>query len=73
MAELVRDVTRMVGLAYQQAEMATRKTSVIHAFLDALPGPAIETRLHVIKGRLCTLQKAVAYVTRSTPFYSQRG
>ena len=43
--------------------MATRETLSINAFLDALPGQAIETRLHVIKGRPRTLQEAVAYST----------
>ena len=63
MAELGRDIARLVNLAYPQADMATRETLSINAFLDALPGPAIETRLHVIKGRPRTLQEAVAYAT----------
>ena len=32
--------------------------------MDALPGQAIEIRLHVIRGQPKTLQKAVAYVMR---------
>ena len=50
MAVLGRDIARLVQLAYPQADMATRETLSINAFLDALPDPAIETRLHVIKG-----------------------
>ena len=63
MAELGRDIARLVNLAYPQADVATRETLSINAFLDALLGPAIETRLHVIKGRPRTLQEAVAYAT----------
>ena len=63
MAEMGRDIARLVNLAYPQADVATRETLSINAFLDALPGPAIETRLHVIKGRPRTLQEAVAYAT----------
>ena len=63
MADLGRDLARLVQLAYPQADMATRETLAINAFLDALPGPAIEIRLHVIKGRPKTLQEAVAYAT----------
>ena len=63
MVELGRDIARLVQLACPQADMATRETLLINAFLEALPGPAIETRLHVIKGRLHTLQEAVAYAT----------
>ena len=63
MAELGRDLARLVQLAYPQADPTTRETLAINAFLDALPGPAIETRLHVIKGRPRTLQEAVAYAT----------
>ena len=64
MAELGRDIARLVNLAYPQADVATRETLSINAFLDALPGPAIETRLHIIKGRPRTLQEAVTYVTK---------
>ena len=63
MAELGRDIVRLVNLAYPQADVATRETLSINAFLDALLGPAIETRLHVIKGRPRTLQEVVAYAT----------
>ena len=35
----------------------------INSFLKALPGPASEMKLHVIKGRPCTLQEAVTYAT----------
>ena len=63
MAELGRDIVRLVNLAYPQSVMATRETLSINAFLDALRGPAIETRLHIIKGRPRMLQEAAAYAT----------
>ena len=49
-----RDLARLV-LAYPQVDTATRETLAIHAFLDSLAGPAIEMRLHVIKGRPRTM------------------
>ena len=63
MEDLGRDLTSLVQLVYLQADTATRETLEIKAFLDALRGLAIETRLHVIKGRPRMLQKAVAYAT----------
>ena len=36
----------------------------MNTFLDALPGPAIETRLYVITGRPRMFQEAVAYATK---------
>ena len=42
MADLERDVARLVKLAYQSVDGA--------AFLDALPGLASEIKLHVIRG-----------------------
>ena len=43
--------------------MATREVIRIHAFLQALPRPASEMKLHVIKERLRTLQEAIAQAT----------
>ena len=43
MAELRRDIVRLVNLAYPQVDVATRETLSINAFLDALPGPARDT------------------------------
>ena len=61
LADLGRDIARLTRLAYPNADQATRETIGINAFLDSLPGPAIEIRLHVIKGHPATLQEAVAY------------
>lgn len=63
MADLGRDVARLVRLAYPTADAATREIVGINSFLDALPGPALEMKLHVIKGRPRTLQEAVAHAT----------
>lgn len=61
LSDLSRDIARLTRLAYPNADMATRETIAINAFLDSFPGPAIEMRLHVIKGHPTTLQEAVAY------------
>ena len=61
LAILGRDIARLTRLAYPTADQATRETIGINMFLDALPGPAIEIRLHVMKGHPQTLQEAVAY------------
>ena len=61
LVDLGRDLARLTRLAYPNADPATRETIGINAFLDSLPGPAIEIRLHVIKGHPATLQEAVAY------------
>ena len=61
LADLGRDIARLTRLAYPNADQATRETIGINAFLDSMPGPAIEIRLHVIKGHPATLQEAVAY------------
>lgn len=58
---LGRDIARLVRLAYPTADVNTRETIGINAFLDALPGSALEIRLHVVKGRPLTLQQAIAY------------
>ena len=63
LADLGRDIARLTRLAYPSADQATRETIGINAFLDSLPGPAIEIRLHVVKGHPNTLQEAVAYAT----------
>ena len=61
LTSLGRDIARMVRFAYPTADDGTRETIGINAFLDALPGSAMEIRLHVVKGRPRTLQQAVAY------------
>ena len=61
LVDLGRDIARMTRLAYPNADQATRETISINAFLDSLPGPAIEIRLHVMKGQPTTLQEAVAF------------
>ena len=60
LAELGRDIARLTRLAYPQADNITRETIGINAFLDSLPGPAMEIRLHVTKSHPPTLQEAVA-------------
>ena len=61
MVDLGRDVAKLVRLAYPMADAATREVIGINSFLEALPGPASEMKLHIIKGRPCTLQEAVAH------------
>ena len=56
MVDLGRDVAKLVRLAYPTADAATRGVISINSFLEGLPGPASEIKLHVIKGRPCTLQ-----------------
>ena len=63
MTDLGRDIARLVRLAYPTADLATREVIGINAFLEALPGPASEMKLHVIKGRPRSLQEAVAHAT----------
>ena len=63
MVDLGRDVARLVRLAYPTADVATREVIGINTFLESLPGPATEMRLHVIKGRPRSLQEAVAHAT----------
>ena len=63
MANLGRDVAKLVRLAYPTADPATREVIGINTFLEALPGPASEMKLHVIKGRPRSLQEAVAHAT----------
>jgi len=61
LSELGRDIARLVRLAYPMADQGTREAIGINAFMDAMPGPAIEIRLHVIRGQPQTLQQAVAH------------
>ena len=63
MVDLGRDIAKLVRLAYPTADTATREVIGINAFLEALPGPASEMKLHVIKGRPRNLQEAVAHAT----------
>ena len=49
-SDLGRDIGKMVRLAYPTADQNTREVIGINSFLDALPGPASEMKLHVIKG-----------------------
>ena len=46
---------------YPQANQATKEAIGINALMDSLPGPAVETRLHVIRGQPTNLQQAMAY------------
>ena len=63
MVDLGRDVAKLVRLAYPTVDVATREVMGINFFLEALPGPSSEMKLHVIKGRPRTLQEAVAHAT----------
>ena len=58
--ELGREIARLVRLAYPRADQATREQIAINAFSDSFPGPAIEIRLHIIRGQPQTLQEAIA-------------
>ena len=62
MANLQRDIAKLVRHAYSAADTATREVMGINAFLEALPRPALQMKLYVIKERPCTLQEAVAHV-----------
>jgi hypothetical protein len=63
MITLGRDVAKLVRLAFPTADAATREVIGVNAFLDAIPGPASEIKMHVIKGRPKTLQDAVSHAT----------
>ena len=63
MVDLGRDIAKLVRLAYPTADPSTRDVIGINSFLEALPGPASEMKLHVIKGRPRNLQEAVAHAT----------
>ena len=58
--DLGRDIARLIRLAYPKADTATRETIGVNAFLDAIPGPAIEVRLNVLRGHPSTILEAVA-------------
>ena len=45
------DNAPLVPLAYPQANQDTKEAIGINGLMDSLPRPAIETRLHVIKGQ----------------------
>ena len=47
-------------IAYPLADQAIRETIGINAFINAMPGPAIEIQLHIICGQPKSLQEAVA-------------
>ena len=63
MAELGREIAKLVRLSHPTADQATREVIGINSFLEALPGPVSDMKLHVIKGRPRTLQEAVAHAT----------
>ena len=48
MANLGRDIAKLVPQAYPKADTATREVIGINAFLEALPRPASEMKLHLI-------------------------
>ena len=59
MADLRWDVSRLIRLAYMLADGFTRDVIGVNAFLDALPGPASEIKLHVIWGWKLTFDEGV--------------
>ena len=63
MANLRWDIAKLVQQAYPTADMATCEVIGINAFPEALPGPASEMKLYVIKGRPRALQEAMAHAT----------
>ena len=64
MAHLGGKVARLVKVAYLKVDGSTREVIGAHAFLDALPGPASEMKLHMICGPLMNQQEAVAYAMK---------
>ena len=60
LSDLGHDIMRLVKLAYPSADAETRETVAISAFLDALPGNAMETRLSVLRTRPRTMLEVVA-------------
>ena len=64
---------QLVRLAYPTADAATREVIGINSFLEALPGPASEMKLYVIKGRPRTLQEVVAHATEVQENFSEAG
>ena len=63
MADLGQDVARLVRLAYLTANGSTREVIGVHAFHDALPGPASKIKLSTIWGQPRNLQEAVGNAT----------
>ena len=64
MVDLLRDVAKFVRLAYPTADAAIGEVIGINSFLEALPGPASEMKLYIIKERPPTLQEAVVHATK---------
>ena len=60
LSDLGRDIVRLTKLAYPTADPETRETIAISAFLDALPGNAMETRMSVLRARPKTMLEVVA-------------
>ena len=60
LSDLGRDIVRLTKLAYPTADPETRETVAISAFLDALPGNAMETRMSVLRARPRTMLEVVA-------------
>ena len=60
LSDLGRDIVRLTKLAYPTADTETRETVAISAFLDALPGNAMETRMSVLRARPRTMLEVVA-------------
>ena len=60
LSDLGRDIVRLAKLAYPMADPATREAVAISAFLDALPGNAMETRMSVLRARPKTMLEVVA-------------
>ena len=60
LSDLGRDIVRLAKLAYPTADAPTRETVAISAFLDALPGNAMETRMSVLRVRPKTMLEVVA-------------
>ena len=60
LSDMGRDIVRLAKLAYPTADPETRETVAISAFLDALPGNAMETRMSVLRTRPKTMLEVVA-------------
>ena len=60
LSDLGRDIVRLAKLAYPMADTETREAVAISAFLDALPGMAMETRMSVLRARPKTMLEVVA-------------
>jgi hypothetical protein len=60
LSDLGRDIIRLSKLAFPSANSETREAVAISAFLDALPGNAMETRMSVLRARPKTMLEVVA-------------